>query len=1140
MSQQDLNAFADWLVANPNKKGTPQYDTIAKAFQELDGQLNPKDTSFSSAFQSGVDAPLENMATTARMLGAEGTADTLSGLTQAPTNYESASDRFINPEEGDFTIAGFAPAYLPRASVEQAGQFAGSVATRVGGGAAGLAVSGGNPIVGAAGALAGPALFEFVQQLGPVAAQRAKNNGRTEPNWEDWTAAAGTAGLSGALNSIGVKGFSGAGLLNRTLKEGVTETAQSVVEQTGSTAGTDAGLQINPKQAIGEGIIGGTSAGGVSVASDTVSGAANLTGRGLRAAKDAVVPSDTPSDAEAAADFAADLQRVSDEDGYNLKDVDTGSATGARAAVDTLHMEYGSQIEVMVSDLVDRLKETADDTQLQALEKAKANAAKRKAKNKVKSRVDPTDFQVIQKLTAGTDEGAKLIALMRKSNELSALANKSVKGGISQFTDVFNPLDSDGRYNIGRAIAAPVSGLGAIASGGASLAPAIAGRAIDAVTGRRSRVANYVKQNQGNQGIQIPNLPSERTRKQQEQAAKDQAALAEEERKKALALEATQLNDPPKGFSGDQTPSPQYAMETGTGLTRRGVADALKVLRRTRPKLSKAIDTYQTMLETGQQSDDLTPLIRAVKGLRKKYPQLFENTQGETDNSAAVPASTTESPNIKRGIESNLKFAQDQINKVDADNTMNDFDKMVAKEALRELSTNLGSDPVASAEGILKKAKVKARKKPKIDEHVKPYVDRVKRQQKQAKKSDAVTQENLDQQPFEPFLNEELMGRPLNEREIQFNEMERGINQLRNDLDSMLMRPGEGMLKSRKKSDDIGNLQYDFDWQKAHDYKKRTIKEAVAMLDPEGRLVISDLQVGLNGQGGMSPEEIGVLIPSVVRSLKFISGDEGTARGAFGSYAATRVNDKITRDQIKVVDLNQTIGRKKPVKMHSKQFLNTLLHETGHAIGAKSNLDKLMTDLMNNQGSKSGETYYKIMDQASDLSRIQRPEIWSRVEENIDAIRSRTGYYLGPARQSYQLNLKTTDDVKRILGEVFFNSDPNLDLDADGLASAIEGTLDQIRYLNSPRELVADAVAYYLQKPKQMKELYPDLAKLVRDGVNESSVAEHITFHSLAGLLGAAGMMAAVQAAMTGEDDEERPGILNLLQPQGILQQASI
>ena len=45
MSQQDLNAFADWLVANQSKKGTPEYDTVASAFQELDAQLNPPNTS---------------------------------------------------------------------------------------------------------------------------------------------------------------------------------------------------------------------------------------------------------------------------------------------------------------------------------------------------------------------------------------------------------------------------------------------------------------------------------------------------------------------------------------------------------------------------------------------------------------------------------------------------------------------------------------------------------------------------------------------------------------------------------------------------------------------------------------------------------------------------------------------------------------------------------------------------------------------------------------------------------------------------------------------------------------------------------------------------------------------------------------
>ena len=127
------------------------------------------------------------------------------------------------------------------------------------------------------GALAGPALFEFAQQLGPVAIERAKNNGRSEPEWEDWTAAAATAGVSGALNALGVGGGKGASLLNKTLREGVTEATQSVTEQTGTTAGTDVGLQIDPKQAVGEGIIGGTTAGGVDAAGTVVTAPRKVT-----------------------------------------------------------------------------------------------------------------------------------------------------------------------------------------------------------------------------------------------------------------------------------------------------------------------------------------------------------------------------------------------------------------------------------------------------------------------------------------------------------------------------------------------------------------------------------------------------------------------------------------------------------------------------------------------------------------------------------------------------------------------------------------------------------------------------------------------------------------------------------------------
>ena len=95
-----------------------------------------------------------------------------------------------------------------------------------------------------------------MQLLGPIALNRARNNKRDEPTWRDWTVAASSAGLSGALNAIGIKNV---GLLNSSLKAGLTavgtealtEATQSIVEQTGSTAGTLAGLDIETKQAIG-------------------------------------------------------------------------------------------------------------------------------------------------------------------------------------------------------------------------------------------------------------------------------------------------------------------------------------------------------------------------------------------------------------------------------------------------------------------------------------------------------------------------------------------------------------------------------------------------------------------------------------------------------------------------------------------------------------------------------------------------------------------------------------------------------------------------------------------------------------------------------------------------------------------------
>lgn len=681
-----------------------------------------KDTSFGSAFMQGIDRPLENIGTTLQATGlAPELGQTLKDATDAPTNYESASDRFINPKEGDATVLGFGVESLPRAVVEQAGNLGGSLISRAAGGATGLAVSGGNPIVGAAGALAGPALFEFAQQLGPVAIERAKNNGRSEPTWDDWKAAAATAGVSGALNTIGVGGGKGASLLNKTLREGVTESTQSVVEQTGTTAGTDKGLTIDPKQAVGEGIIGGTTAGGFDVAGKTL------------AAPGKLVSDPKPEDQQAASDFATDLQNLADNEGYNLKDVNTGSSQGARAAIDNLHVDYASKIDQMVKDLKSRLKVTDSDSRIEVLEKVKANAAKRKAKNKVKNRVDPSDIDTIKKLAGDTQEGADLIALMRKSNELSALANQSVKGGLSQFTDVFNPFDTDGRYNVGRAIAAPVSGLGAISSSGASLIPAAVGRGVDAITGRRSRVARYVKQNRGKDGIQSnSNLPSLRTTSQAQKAADDQAKIQQEAlaaaKRANFAKEAARRNEPP--LVGDN-PSPQGRMETDTGLDRSQVAAALRILERTRPDLAEAVQSYRDMFRTGNQVADLGPLISAVRGLRQDRPELF-GIDPSVPAPSAAPVQQAQMSDAQRqtGIDGNMKALDEIVDTVSKDKQLSKIDKARVKQAVAEMRDSLGVDPVARVTEIIERASANAKDPVKVRTYLTKYLVRVKRQQR--------------------------------------------------------------------------------------------------------------------------------------------------------------------------------------------------------------------------------------------------------------------------------------------------------------------------------------------------------------------------------------------------------------------------
>ena len=250
---------------------------------------NPKEQAkkanlYGDALIYAFDQPAENIAETLGLLGFKNSEKFFEDLVEAPEDYEAAFEKFLNSQ--DEGVIDFDFDYLPRSTVEQVGQLAGSLAARgagmaLGGGiGAGVGLLGGPfagitvPAAASAGAFvggfAGPFLFEAAQVAGPVALARARANGRAEPNWQDWAGATGTATVSGLFNMFGIRGV---GELNKSVyrtvsspiragaREGITEGFQGLTEQVGSTLLTDQGLEIDPKAAIAEGIVGGTTGG---------------------------------------------------------------------------------------------------------------------------------------------------------------------------------------------------------------------------------------------------------------------------------------------------------------------------------------------------------------------------------------------------------------------------------------------------------------------------------------------------------------------------------------------------------------------------------------------------------------------------------------------------------------------------------------------------------------------------------------------------------------------------------------------------------------------------------------------------------------------------------------------------------------
>ena len=550
------------------------------------------------------------------------------------------------------------------------------------------------------------------------------------------------------------KGAAAKEFMKRMGVESVTESAQE-----GISMGTTASLggEYTPEDVrtrlTDSFLLGGATAGSVNVGIGSAKGAANLVRGNSKNIKD-------EGDVQAAASFAQRLTTIANANEYDLQDIDKMSTKGARETIDKAHVQYTEELKQKFADLKSRVKITDQDTLAEVADKIMTAAAYREGRNKTKNTVGNQEMAALEKLTGDTREGQEAMSILRQLNQLTQVHNNGYQGGVSQVTDQFAPFGASVGYDKGavateRLLRPLASGSAAITTGGSSLLAQAAaqgtGRLIDKVTGKRSKVANYIKDNQGRQGIPTSDAPSLRETNIENMAAEEAAAeearlrqeqMAQEERE--ASLESAQNNDPAN------PESPQGIFELGTALDRNGIAQILRIMKRnpsTKPATLRMIEAYETSVATGGQVD--FALIRKINGFVDRnpvYKGLMGNrvrNQGAVQQAAQQQLSQKDQ-NYQRGIENNRAEAARITEAVNADSTIPVQQKAMLLNTLEEMQLDLGLNPVSRLQAMARRLEEQDVPGPTVEKYLGQYLQRVMAQQGAKEERDAAQDDAME------------------------------------------------------------------------------------------------------------------------------------------------------------------------------------------------------------------------------------------------------------------------------------------------------------------------------------------------------------------------------------------------------------
>ncbi|MDB2513535.1 hypothetical protein N9Y31_03370 [Alphaproteobacteria bacterium] len=616
----------------------------------------------------------------------------------------------------------------------------------------------------AAALLATPAYF--ASYISPIAEERAKNDGRDQVTPEDLSIAATASLAIAGAERFGAKGIFGGqtgNMVTRPIKAGVKESGTEAIQETtqygAETAGTQAGF--NPAQAADQalaGAVGGFGAGtGLRATTDAVTAIAGQDINARAVAEDLIAKGDVlnpklvGNDPQAATELATRLDTIAKANDLNLKDVNKQSTSGAREAVDKAHIQVSEELKQLAKDLRTQLGITDSDELSVVLDKVMAIAGQRQARNKAKSTVGVQEMQAIERLAGNTQEGQRMLSLMRQMNELTTLHNSGYVGGVSKITDQLSPIPSNVGYSDRSLIETPTRILGTLY--GASVNPVIpaiqgaaviGGRGIDAITGRRSRVATYIKDNiNKNEGIKISD-DAESVRETRRQETEGIKKANQEQRARAKEIHKSQYEK-----NGDLPFITLDAMLKERGLSPQRAVQLLEAMAAADPVIAADARAMIKAIQEGGRAPNMTAVGAAMSTALDQQSTSVTRDKAPVPGASQAAAASAAAPRdvsagYVRGIQDNQDANTALIEAVDADPTISDDDKAVLIDALADLRSNLGANPADQAMDIAAKAESQVSDPALVETYVMPYVNRVIGQQ-------ASTQEETN---FMPEINE--------------------------------------------------------------------------------------------------------------------------------------------------------------------------------------------------------------------------------------------------------------------------------------------------------------------------------------------------------------------------------------------------